>query len=193
LSVGQLFKYSPVLKSIIISHREKEYSLKLLDKDDSEALSRFFFRLSDETRSRFGPHPLDEQYAGRLCAASGTEIAERFVLNIQDMIIGYFIIDPEIPGHEAHRYTSYSIELKSMLDCMFAPCLADDYQSKGLGAKVMPYLVEHCRRKGYRSLVLLGGTQETNEGALHFYRKFGFRTYGGYHTSVFNLDMRLEL
>ena len=140
----------------------------MLDKDDSEALSRFFFRLSDETRSRFGPHPLDEQYAGRLCAASGTEIAERFVLNIQDMIIGYFIIDPEIPGHEAHRYTSYSIELKSMLDCMFAPCLADDYQSKGLGRVLIRKLAEAARDNGIGGLTAI--TSSGNRKMINLFK-----------------------
>ena len=181
------------MHTIKISNRGKDFYLRLLEKDDFKALGSFFLGLSSETRSRFAPHPLDEEYAIKLCRELKSDTANRFVLSADEVLIGYFILDPLIPGHESERYRNYNIELLSWKDCIFAPCLTDAYQDKGLGGKAMPYLMDICYRKGYRSLVLLGGTQESNARALQFYRKFGFKVCGGYQTTVFNMDMRLEL
>lgn len=181
------------MSEIRISTAFEGYVLKLLSVNDHEQLGDFFQGLSKETRMRYAPHPLDKAYARKLCLEIEFDPADRFVLSTDTEIIGYFILDPQVPVHEADRYKNYAIELESGKDCMFAPCMADAYQDKGLGGKVMPSLLEHCQKKTYKSLVLLGGTQESNRRALQFYRKFGFNEHGGFHTEVYNIDMRLLL
>ena len=182
---------------------DREYTLHFrpLDRRDAAGLASFFQGLSPLTRSRFGPHPLDEETARGLCTRVDLDSALRFVLvaggeihqDQNPLIIGYFILNPEIPGHEAERYRSFGIQIESHRDCMFAPCLADPFQGKGLASQVIPLLLDQCRQRKYRSLVLLGGTRETNPGAIQFYRKFGFRKVGGYYTDVYNMDMQLIL
>ena len=56
-------------------------------------------------------------------------------------------------------------------------------------------LLQVAREHGRRRLVLLGGTQATNERAMHFYRKLGFRTVGTFEhpRGAQNYDMLLEL
>ena len=107
------------------------------------------------------------------------------------MIVGYFILEFELSPYEKSRYQSQGIELTQGLDVLFAPSIADDFQNCGLASLVMPEIISQTRRKGIRSLVLMGGTQATNARAIAFYEKFGFKKYGGYQTEGFNHDMRL--
>ena len=172
---------------------DADYQLNQLQQNDRDALGRFFTGLSSATRSRFGPHPLNTEHAAKLCYALDEDPAGRFVLYSDDAICGYFIVDPVLPGHEVERYMNYGIALESGKDCMFAPCMADRFQGRGLGNAVMPFLLKHCRDKRYRSMVLLGGTQESNERALKFYQRWGFRPLGTFMTSVSNIDMQLML
>lgn len=178
-------------KLIQESEKDGKILLRLLGVNDSRVLGEFFRGLSHETRSRFAPHQLSMEYASALCHRLDQDSADRFILISAEECVGYFILDPVIPIHEADRFRTFGISLESYRDCMFAPCMADNYQGRGLATKSMPFLLDHCLRKGYRSLALLGGTQESNLQALQFYRKFGFKKIGGYLTEVYNIDMQL--
>jgi GNAT superfamily N-acetyltransferase len=171
-----------------------EYFFRKLEVNDKEMLSEYFTALSAETKSRFGPHPLTDEFAAHLCSKTG-DSADRFVIvpKNEAKIVGYFIIGFEMSPHEKGRYLSQGITLEQGMDVLFAPSVADDYQNCGLASRVMPAILFHARQKGARSLVLMGGTQATNSRAIAFYEKFGFIKYGGYQTEVFNHDMRLEI
>lgn len=175
----------------IISKSGENFILKRLTLNDSEALGRYFDNLSHETKQRFAPHPLNQAYATFLCHKI-LENALRFVLiDEQKEIQGYFIIDFDLIHHEAERYLGYGIELTAGKDVFFAPSIADKYQNQGLASLVMPYIIEIAKADSASSIILLGGTRETNPLALAFYEKFGFKKLGGYHTDVYNFDMQL--
>ena len=55
------------------------------------------------------------------------------------------------------------------------------------------YVLPELRITPARSLVLLGGVQASNEQALAFYRRLGFKEVGGYTSAdgAQNIDMRL--
>jgi ribosomal protein S18 acetylase RimI-like enzyme len=171
-----------------------EYLFRKLEMNDKEMLSEYFAALSAETKSRFGPHPLTDEFAAHLCSKTG-DSADRFVIvpKNEAKIVGYFIVGFELSPHEKGRYFSQGIKLEQGMDVLFAPSVADDYQNCGLASRVMQAILFHARQKGARSLVLMGGTQATNSRAIAFYEKFGFIKYGGYQTEVFNHDMRLEI
>ncbi|MCG6960554.1 GNAT family N-acetyltransferase [bacterium BMS3Abin03] len=177
----------------ILSKDRLRCEFREISKNDGETLGEFFSELSDETRSRFAPHPLTTEYADKLCLNLSDDTAERFVLYFQGNIVGYFILDNEMSSHEQKRYQPFGINLESKKDVLFAPCIADEFQNKGLASNVMSILIEHAKEKQVRSIVLLGGTQETNTLARAFYKKFGFKEFGGYQTEIYNIDMRLEL
>jgi diamine N-acetyltransferase len=166
--------------------------LRFLRHDDAVPLGAYFDALSAETNRRFQPHPLTRSHAAVLCAApdSGTE---RMVLEHPSGIIGYFILDLALQSHDASRYARIGITLEPGRDLLFAPCIADAWQSRGLASLAMPHLIALARARGARSLVLMGGTQSTNARAIRFYEKFGFQTHGGYQTDQWNHDMRLVL
>jgi GNAT superfamily N-acetyltransferase len=168
------------------------YVFRKLVKTDVALLARYFSSLSEATKARFAPHPLTDEYINRLCKLN-SDSAERFVLlpGSLDKIVGYFILEYQMSPHEARRYLGQGIHLESELDPLFAPSIADTYQNRGLASSVMPLIIDAAKEHGSRSLVLLGGTQETNRLAIAFYEKLGFKRYGGYQTDIFNFDMRL--
>jgi GNAT superfamily N-acetyltransferase len=177
---------------IVTGFDGKEYMLRKLETTDGAMLSVYFNGLSEITKVRFGPHPLTEDFAFALCGKLD-DTADRFVIfpKGKHEIVGYFILEFELSPHESGRYLSQGVVLEQRKDVLFAPSVADAFQNCGLASAVMPELIAHCRRKGARSLVLMGGTQATNARAIAFYEKFGFVKYGGYQTEVFNHDMRL--
>jgi GNAT superfamily N-acetyltransferase len=176
---------------------DKEHVIfRLLLPGDGELLGRYFEGLSAETRRRFGLHPLTAGQAQDLCARINRHDALRFVAlmpGATPQIIAYFILKLGISEHELERYASYGIKLDDNLDCTFAPSVADEVQGRGLGSLLMPHLIDTARRMGKRSIVLMGGTQATNERAVHFYLKFGFGHIGDFQTDVENHDMILYL
>jgi GNAT superfamily N-acetyltransferase len=170
--------------------------LRLLLPGDGELLGRYFEGLSEETRRRFGPHPLTTGEAQDLCARIDRHSALRFVALLPGtapQIIAYFILMLSAGEPETARYKEYGIQLDNAADCAFAPSVADAYQSRGLGSLLMPHIIEVARRMGKRALVLMGGTQSTNTRAVGFYEKFGFERVGSYFTEIENYDMILRL
>jgi len=175
----------------IVNKAGESFLLKRLTINDSEALGRYFGGLSEETKQKFGPHPLTQNYATFLCHKI-LENTLRFVLIDENKEIqGYFILDFELIDHEAERYLSFGIELNAGKDIFFAPSIADKYQNSGLASTVMPYIIELLKEEQANSMVLLGGTRESNPLAVAFYEKFGFKKTGGYHSDVYNYDMQL--
>jgi diamine N-acetyltransferase len=168
-------------------------------RSDGAALGAYFLGLSEETRRRFGPHPLDEVTADDLCATINVAEALRLVAVVPDAapleIIAYFILLLGVTDDERARYVQSGIALHSETDCTVAPSVADHYQNSGLGSFCFQHLIELARRLGRQRMVLLGGTQASNHRAIHFYAKHGFRTIGSFEepAGVLNDDMLLEL
>jgi diamine N-acetyltransferase len=167
-----------------------ELALRALQPDDAVALGRYFDALSVETTRRFQPHELSTSSALRLCVDVASR-ADRFVLCHSYEIIGYFILSRRLPDSDIARYRQQGVLLDDAHDLSFAPSIADAWQNRRLASAAMPHLIAQARTIGARSLVLMGGTQATNERAVAFYEKFGFQRCGGYETDVYNHDMRL--
>ncbi|WP_411993718.1 N-acetyltransferase family protein [Agarivorans sp. DSG3-1] len=177
----------------IEAKHDRTFILRLIERGDAEALGAFFQGLSPATTCRFGPHPLTQQQAKHLCEAISTDSAERWVIMDKDLVAGYFIVERHISSEEAERYSRQGVSLQAELDVIFAPCIADAYQNAGLASAAIKPLMRHVKQQGARSLVLMGGTQESNHRARHFYKACGFDEYGGFHTEIYNIDMRAIL
>lgn len=176
----------------IIYRGDHHYTLRTVSVNDALPLAEYFASLSEETKRRFQPHPLTAESAAEIARFPlGTAI--RTILLDGAKVIGYFILETAMSPHEAGRFAAYGIELVSGKDVLFAPSILDNYQNKGLASEVMLVLIDFLKREKFQSLVLMGGTQETNSRAIAFYEKFGFVKFGGYHTEMFNHDMRLIL
>ena len=52
----------------------------------------------------------------------------------------------------------------------------------------MPSYMDIARRLGCRRLILLGGVYASNQRAIHFYKKHGFRVVGSFTLGQNNQD-----
>lgn len=179
-----------------IKSGNEDFTLRLLRCEDKVKLGKYFDLLSEETRKRFGPHPINCSYAEYLCDNIHRDYyTARFVLehDVSGDITGYFILDFNLSPHELKRYDEAGIKLNPFKDILFAPSISDKFQNSGLASLSMPYLIDFAEENQAESIVLMGGTQETNHRAIRFYEKFGFKKVGEYSTDVYNYDMILEL
>jgi glycerol-3-phosphate acyltransferase PlsY len=177
-----------------------ETTFRPITPEDSAILGAYFTGLSQETINLYGPHSFDQATADRFCA----EIDEtniRLIAVIPDgntqKVIAYFILHLGIPETEMTRYAAAGIPLDPARDCLIAPSVADAYQNQGLGTPLMEAAFEFARRLGRRNMLLMGGVYQTNERAIHFYWKNGFRDVAPFpspwNTTKISVDMYREL
>jgi GNAT superfamily N-acetyltransferase len=165
--------------------------------DDAVRLGSYLLNLSAETRSRYGPHPFDQATADAICASLDPKEMLRIVATVprngDERIIAYFLLQIGVREGDRLRYEKASIPLNPETDCTLAPSVADDYQNRGLGSLILRYVLDIAVRLGRQRLVLWYGVQATNERAVHFYTKWGFRKVGEFYTDKNNFDMILDL
>ena len=190
----------------------KELLFRIFRREDAEPLGHYFEGLSETTRRRYGPHALTMDEAKRLCAELDYSKTMCFLAesNGKDSpvrsqqrrsareIVAYFIMVIGFREQDENHYKGYGLNLDGCLVCTLAPSVADTWQDTGLGSAMMDKLIPLMRRLGLRWMVLFGGTQATNERAIRFYKKFGFRQVGKFQTTVNdaiidNYDMVLDL
>lgn len=73
---------------------------------------------------------------------------------------------------------------------------ADSHLRKGVGARILDYMIGEARRRGYTRLSLETGSGPAFEPALALYRTRGFQSggaFGGYEKSLFNQFLHLRL
>ena len=73
------------------------------------------------------------------------------------------------------------------------PSVADDYQNQGVGSRMLRHIIEVAPKLGRQRIVLWLGVQATNDRAVHFYTRCGFRKVGEFFTDKNNYDMILDL
>ncbi|KNC83267.1 hypothetical protein SARC_04483 [Sphaeroforma arctica JP610] len=166
----------------------------------TDMLSTFLTGLRPETRARYGAHPLTAEYAAEACDyGSDANRLKTHLLIIspgpKPEVVGYILMDQSEITHEHERYRKlYNTHLESPVDIFFAPVMGDKYQNRGIASSVIPVVKKHIEDIRARSIVLLGGVQQTNASAVHFYQKSGFHKYGEFTwDNLVNVDMRLEV
>ena len=161
-----------------------------LQATDVAALARLFADLSDVSRGFYGPHPLTADFAQALCA--GAEVAGqcRWLAASGDELVAYLLLDDASGSAELTRLQGYGQPLPSAPLRLFAPLVAEAWQSRGVMNAVMPQLLQRLVQPQGCALLLLGGVQAGNGRALGFYRKWGFAELGRFHwQGVDNIDM----
>jgi GNAT superfamily N-acetyltransferase len=180
----------------ILSKNGVEFVFRKLETSDEKVLGDFFLKLSNDTKSKFGPHPLTFSCAKELCCSINHDKVHRFIVINKTEIAGYFILDFTLFSNEAERYQQVGLKLDSSLDPVFAPCIADKYQNSGIASRSMSLIINIAREENLRRIVLMGGTQIPNTLARSFYKKFNFKEFVNFYTAhnqLDNIDMMLEL
>ena len=188
--------------TIITNQQGERFVLRQLTQHDVIELSHFFANLSDATLSRYAPHPMTAAYACDLCQNCSLPHPPYVVTEPSDnKIIGYMILDGYSQNNypeDASRYQNYPIKLTNN-SRIFAPCIADNYQNKGIASAAMPAIVQQAITQGVDHIALMGGVQTSNAKAVRFYQKAGFVELGQFTTldkkqqPLDNLDMALTL
>lgn len=175
-------------------NRNNALIVRHLESTDFEKLHRYLENLSAATRSRFAPHAFDLATIKQFYAPENPHTG--FIIEDSDSmkIVAYAIIKHGYVPKDKLRLVAYGISLEPISDCTFAPSVADTWQGKGLGKLLFDFIKNDLRGKAIKRVILWGGVQASNEAAIQFYTKQGFRTLSEFvNKGIDNYDMILEL
>lgn len=167
------------------------YTFRPLQSSDEDLLLNYLEKLSPQTRHRFGPHPFDKQAIRDFYKPENQN--QGFVAIEHKAIIAYAIIKYGFLPHDAPRLQGYGLELNANTDCTFAPSVADEWQGRGIGSGLFDFILSGLKAQGKKRLLLWGGVQASNEKAISYYLKKGFRILGEFEYHGQNLDMVLDI
>lgn len=168
--------------------------IRLLAKEDKDALYQYLSNLSPESRSRFGPHPFDFQTIETICNNLPADALRFIAEDNEHNIIAYMLVKKGMIEADRDRYHQMHIFLDENITGTNAPSVADAWQNSGLGTAMFQYILNYMKNEGYKYVVLWGGVQTLNERAVHFYTKHGFKLLGSFwHDGKDNMDMIKEL
>ncbi|MGZ8524613.1 MAG: N-acetyltransferase family protein, partial [Chitinophagaceae bacterium] len=138
-------------------------SIRPLQTSDKEPLYHYLQNLSAESRSRFGPHPFDEQTIEMICEDPGTDTL-RFIAVGESApeIIAYMLIKQGMIEADQRRYAMRSQFFNDSITVTCAPSVADAWQSSGLGTAMLNSIEAELINKGIRYIILWGGVQASN-------------------------------
>lgn len=171
--------------------------IRPLRPQDGNVFGHFLEALSPQTRQWFAPHPLDTATAMQLAANPQPDQVLRLVIldrsggEQEGAILGYLILQMGLAPHEVARFEPYAIDYQPALCVSLAPVVAEGWQAQGLGAPLMRHGLHLCRELGRQAVILMGGVQEGNSRAVHFYLRHGFHRLDSFEwpTGVMNDDM----
>lgn len=168
------------------------YFYRPLQSSDEDLLQNYLEKLSPQTRHRFGPHPYDNQAIRDFYNHENLNQGFVAIEPQYQSIIAYAIIKHGFLEHDATRLQGYGLILNSLTDCTFAPSVADDWQGRGIGSGLFDFILTGLKAQGKKRLILWGGVQASNERAIAYYLKKGFRPLGEFEYNGMNLDMVLD-
>lgn len=164
--------------------------MRELTKNDFDDLLRYLHQLSDASKNRFGPHAYNPVALAEFYSSGDTN---GFIALHTGNIIGYSILKIGMLLHDAERLNAYSYPRLNECCGTYAPSIADFWQDKGIGKLMFHYLLSFCKSKQIERIILWGGVQCSNEKALCFYERLGFKTLGYFEYNGMNQDMILEI
>ena len=170
----------------------KEISIEYLRLGKEQLLVDYLLSLSPASTSRFGPHPFNLRAVEGLLAVEGEHTGYIASLAENHEIIAYALIRNGTLAWDRARLHAYGLILDDQTDCTYAPSVADLWQSMGIGNLMFEHIRKDLACKGKSRIILWGGVQATNEKAVTFYRRNGFRQLGEFEHNGRNLDMVLD-
>lgn len=174
---------------------QKSASLRTLQKDDARLLLSYLQELSAESKSRFGPHAFDTATVNDICAHLPGDI-QRYVATDQHSgkIIAYMLIKNGMVEWDRQRYAERGLQFDENTTVTYAPSVADEWQSSGLGSAMYTVIEAELKSRKIQTIVLWGGVQAGNIKAIGFYTKHGYRLAASFrHDDKDNHDMLKQL
>lgn len=160
-----------------------------INEGDLPHLIEYFGGLSASTKSYYGPHAFDEPTLNAIC--HGNHESHQAIVAIHaEQVVGYSVVKKGYTEGEKYRFPKYEIVMDAEHHYLFAPSIADAYQSKGLGSRMLAFIENYVRKMGGTHLILWGGVQMRNTQAIRYYEKNSFAKLGQFHhEGLDNWDM----
>jgi GNAT superfamily N-acetyltransferase len=169
----------------------KQITIRKFQLSDCGSLGHYYHGLSTDTKNRFGPHRFDIQSIVDIY--NNPRNFGFLAIDYQtDEIIAYSIVRTGFLEHDRHRLESYGLILEPETDAAFAPSVADEWQSFGIGNHMFHFILDDLKSKGIQRIILWGGVQCSNEKAVNYYKKNNFRILGEFWYNGANYDMILD-
>jgi ribosomal protein S18 acetylase RimI-like enzyme len=178
---------------IVHAKNGKSVLLRKLSADDIEKVSDYLQNLGSETVRRFGPHGFDKQSVSELYKNPDQYTGYIAIDTETSGVIAYSIIKSGYLEHDGYRLQSYGLTPDEKTDCTFAPSVADQWQSQGVGNSLFHFMISDLKAKGFGRIILWGGVQSSNQKAVNYYLKNGFIKLGQFEHNGKNDDMILEI
>lgn len=178
---------------LIQAKNNSQILFRKLVPDDFDKLSDYLHQLSPDTINRFGPHSFDKNSFVDLFKLPAIFIGYIAQDTQTSEIIAYSIIKLGYLEHDSFRLQSYGLALNSKTDCTYAPSVADEWQSLGVGNSLFHFMLSELKSNGIKRIILWGGVQADNIKAVNFYNKNGFMTLGEFGYNGRNYDMILDI
>ena len=167
--------------------------VRQLNENDLDNLVMYLNRLKPETVMRFGPHGFDKQIVSAIFQDTDQYKGYIVIDTETSEIVAYAVIKIGFLEHDRFRLQSYGITPDPVTDCTFAPSVADDWQSQGLGNIMFGFIVNHLKTIAIKRIILWGGVQSSNQRAVNYYTRHGFRNLGQFEYNGLNYDMILDI
>lgn len=177
---------------IIQAKNNQFYFLRKLNLSDIDNLYCYLQNLSTETKNKFGPHRFDKD---SLWEFYGNNSNVGYIAQDDETkkIIAYSIIKTGYLEHDFPRLQSYGITLSHLTDCTFAPSVADDWQSFGVGNNLFKFICSDLQSIEIKRIILWGGVQAENLKAINYYKRNGFYILGQFSYNGENYDMCFDI
>lgn len=147
------------MNQIVLTKDGKELIVSSLTSEYKDALKEFNTRLSKKTRDHFLPHSYKEPTLTEYCkrAEKGQDAA--YLLWDTDKVVGYFFL--------------WKMDIPTPI---LGIGLADEYQGRGLGKKLMNILINRAKDEDRQGIELT--TVLDNDAAYQLYLSCGFEYLG---------------
>jgi GNAT superfamily N-acetyltransferase len=163
-------------------------TLRWLQPTDGAALFDFFERFPAESKAFFAPHGFDLETCKGVCRQSSDHF-HALVADFNGMIVAYFILSLVVHSSDLERMPSLDADTTVSV----APSVSPEFRGTGIAVEMMQRLFERARQAEKKRAVLMGGMSVTNERALAYYYKCGFKMIGEWGSDPLKYDMALDL
>lgn len=146
---------------------------------DTELLFGFFLSISEQSRKSFYPHPFDRAHAEFI---TGTDLEDpdicRYLAILheddEEVAVGYMFF-----WNWTKEYPSLGI------------AVSDNYQGKGLGKKMMDFLISEALKNGKKGLHLTTDKNNSRGQALYIRCGFVITGEGEHNDYILRLDFNI--
>lgn len=173
----------------MITKNNKHIVIRKVTEGDYSDISTYLYHLSELSQKRFGPHGYDLESVQEIHSNSNII---GYLAEYENEIIGYTIIQNGYLQHDADRLNSYGLNLEHQTDTTFAPSVADEWHGLGVGQLLFREIRKEILDSGRSRIILWGGVQASNDGAIQYYERIGFRKLGMFNYHGENYDMIWE-